>query len=371
MGKNVPVFVYTNGDSAELFLNGKSLGRRTKGVVPAKARNIAQGKVATASSGANARLAVDGDAASEWLAETASTPSWLQVDLGLPQPVKQIGVVLGSTAGGAGYQVKVSSDGKVWTTAATVAARAPGAGRGGRGAPNAGAAPAAGGRGGAGAPGAGAVPAGGGRGGAGGPGGGATAANFETDARARYVRVEFTELPNNAAASIRELNVYPALYSPEYYDVSYKYRLRWNDVTYEPGELKVVAYKGSAKIGEQVMRTAGPPASIRLTPDRTALAATGEDLSYILVEALDAQGNLAPLADNTVQFDVQGPGEIAGIDNGDEISLESFQDPQHKLFFGKAMLIVRTKEGQSGKIQITARSQGLTAGAAALTAAAQ
>jgi hypothetical protein len=256
-------------------------------------------------------------------------------------------VALGATAAGAGYQIKVSSDGKAWTTAATVAARAPGAGRGGRGAPGAGAGPAGGGR------------------------GGAPPASFETDAKARYVRVEFTELPNNAVASVRELNVYPAFYSPEYYDVSYKYRLRWNDVTYEPGELKAVAYKGTAKIGEQVMRTAGPPASIRLTPDRTAVAATGEDLSYILVEALDAQGNPAPLADNLVQFDVQGPGEIAGIDNGDQISLDSFQDSQHKLFFGKAMLIVRTKEGQSGKIQITARSQGLKEGAAALAAAAQ
>jgi beta-galactosidase len=182
------------------------------------------------------------------------------------------------------------------------------------------------------------------------------------------VRVAFTQLPNNAAASVRELSVYPAPYEPEYYDLTYKYRLRWNDVAYEPGELKAVAYKGSARIGEQVMRTAGPPSSIRLTPDRTALAATGEDLSFILVEALDAQGNPAPLADNLVQFEVQGPGEIAGIDNGDQLSLDSFQDPQHKLFYGKAMLIVRTKEGQPGKIQIAARSQGLKPGVAALTA---
>jgi beta-galactosidase len=86
------------------------------------------------------------------------------------------------------------------------------------------------------------------------------------------------------------------------------------------------------------------------------------------VEALDAQGNPNPLADNLVQFDVQGPGEIAGIDNGDELSLASFQDSQHKLFYGKAMLIIRTKEGQMGSIRITARSQGLTAGTAALTA---
>jgi beta-galactosidase len=119
------------------------------------------------------------------------------------------------------------------------------------------------------------------------------------------------------------------------------------------------------------MRTAGPPASIRLTPDRTALAATGEDLSFILVEALDAQGNLAPLADNLVQFDVEGPGEIAGIDNGDQVSLDSFQGSRHKLFYGKATLIVRTREGQSGNIGITARSPGLNAGTAALTAAPQ
>jgi beta-galactosidase len=66
---------------------------------------------------------------------------------------------------------------------------------------------------------------------------------------------------------------------------------------------------------------------------------------------------------------VQGPGEIAGIDNGDQVSLDSFQDSRHQLFYGKATLIVRTKEGQSGKIQITARSQGLNAGTAALTAA--
>lgn len=296
--------------------------------------------------------------------------------------MKQIDVTLGSTAAGAGYEVKVSSDGAAWSTVGTVAARALFGGRGG-GAPGGGGAgrgtPGAGGFGGGGAgrgvPGAGGAPGGGGAGrgapGAGGLSGPPEPASLETDVRARYIRVEFPPLANNGTASIRELGVYAARYVAEYYDVTYKYRLRWDDVIYEPGELKAVAYKGSQKIGEEVMRTAGPPASIRLTPDRTALAATGEDLSYVLVEAVDAQGNVAPLADNLVQFDVQGPGEIAGIDNGDPTSYESFQDSKHKLFFGKAMLIVRTREGQAGKIQITARSQGLNAGAAALNAAAQ
>ena len=133
VGKNVPVFVYTNGDSAELFLNGKSLGRRTKGVVAPKPKNDARGKAATASSGGNASQAFDGEAASEWTADAAGENAWLQVDLGAVQPVKQVDVTLGSKASGAGYQVKVSSDGAAWTTVATVAARTGGPGRGGRG----------------------------------------------------------------------------------------------------------------------------------------------------------------------------------------------------------------------------------------------
>jgi beta-galactosidase len=344
VGKSVPVFVYTNGDSAELFLNGKSLGKRTKGVVPPKPANVAHGKSATASSGDNAGRATDGDVASQWSAAAAGSNAWLQVDLGSVQPVKQVNLALGSAAAGSGYEVKLSSDGSTWTTAATVAARPTGGGRGGRG---------------------------GAGGGGGGNAGNDEPASFETDGPARYVRVEFTQVAATGTASIRELNVYPARYVNEYYDVTYKYRLRWDDVNYQPGELKAVAYKGATKIGEETMRTAGPPAAIRLTPDRTALSATGDDLSYVLVEALDAQGNPAPLAENLVQFEVQGPGEIAGIDNGDETSYESFQASQHKLFFGKAMLIVRTREGQAGKIQVTAKSQGLRDGATSLTSAAR
>jgi hypothetical protein len=368
VGKSVPVFVYTNGDSAELFLNGKSLGRRVKGVVPPKPENAALGKAATASSGASPNLAFDGQAATEWKADAPGPGAWIQVNLGAVQPVMQVDVTLGAEALGAGYQMKVSNDGKAWTAVATVAARAGGPGRGGRGpAPGAGA-PAGAGRGAQGAAGGAAAAPPGGRGGGGFGGGSTEPASVETGARGQYVRVEFADLPNNVAASVREIGVYQARRFAAYYDVTYQYRLRWDDVTYQPGELKAVAYKNGAKIGESVIRTAGPPASIRLTPDRTALGATGEDLSYVLVEAVDAQGNPAPLADNLVEFGLQGPGEIAGIDNGDQTSYESFQGSRHKLFFGKAMLIVRTKEGQPGTIQVTAGAPGLKAGTAALTA---
>ena len=108
--------------------------------------------------------------------------------------------------------------------------------------------------------------------------------------------------------------------------------------------------------------TPAQPAAIRLTPDRTELAATGEDLSYILVEAMDAKGILCPLADNMVQFTVEGPAQIAAVGNGNPLSLEPFQANERKLFYGKAMLILRSIEGQRGRIQVTARANGLASG---------
>jgi beta-galactosidase len=146
-----------------------------------------------------------------------------------------------------------------------------------------------------------------------------------------------------------------------YYAAMDKYRLRWTDVVYEPGELKAVAYKQGKKIGEAIMRTAGKPAAIRLMPDRKKLSVSGQDLSYILVEAIDAKGNPCPLADNLVHFKIKGPAQIAGVGNGNPMSFEPFQADYRKLFYGKAMLIIRT-EGKGGDIHITAAAEGLKEG---------
>ncbi len=145
----------------------------------------------------------------------------------------------------------------------------------------------------------------------------------------------------------------------DYYAVVDKYRLRWMDVIYEPGELKAIAYKDGKKIGEVVMKTAGEPAAIRLTQDRKKILASGEDLCYVLVEALDDRGTVCPLADNLINFDVEGPAEIAGVGNGNPLSFEPFQADYRKLFYGKAMLILRSVEGKTGKINVTAKSEGL------------
>ncbi|MDO3695560.1 glycoside hydrolase family 2 TIM barrel-domain containing protein [Wenyingzhuangia sp. chi5] len=138
-----------------------------------------------------------------------------------------------------------------------------------------------------------------------------------------------------------------------------RYRLMWLDVKYEPGELKAVAYKQGKVIGEKIIKTAGNPYKIKLSPDRSVINANGDDLSYIMVEAYDKEGNLCPLADNMVNFEIKGSGQIAAVGNGNPQSLEPYIANYRKLFYGKAMLIIKSKEQKPGKIKVTATSNGL------------
>ncbi|MEI6174645.1 MAG: glycoside hydrolase family 2 TIM barrel-domain containing protein [Bacteroidota bacterium] len=137
-----------------------------------------------------------------------------------------------------------------------------------------------------------------------------------------------------------------------------RFRLMWNEVAYQPGVLKAVAYRDGTIIGEEIMKTAGDPFRLRMTPDRNSIRCDGNDLSYILVEALDKEGNPCPLADNLVSFAISGPGFIAGVGNGNPQSMDPFQASQVRLFYGKAMLIIRS-EKKNGEISISATSNGL------------
>jgi beta-galactosidase len=139
----------------------------------------------------------------------------------------------------------------------------------------------------------------------------------------------------------------------------YEYRLRWDDVVYEPGELKVVAYKNGKKWAEDMMKTTGPAAKLALQADRSEIKADGEDLSYVTVTIVDANGLTAPRSNNLVQFEVSGPGEIVAVDNGDATSHESFQAHQIKAFNGLALVVLRGKAGTPGKVVLHARSEGL------------
>jgi beta-galactosidase len=140
-----------------------------------------------------------------------------------------------------------------------------------------------------------------------------------------------------------------------------RYALRWLEVPYAPGELKVVAWRNGRKLGSSLLRTAGEPAKLRLRPDRKSLRADGEDLSYLLVEAVDQQDNLCPLAMNEVTFAVDGPATIASVGNGDHHFPAEFDADTVALFYGKAMLILRATEGSGGAIRVTATSPALRA----------
>lgn len=132
-------------------------------------------------------------------------------------------------------------------------------------------------------------------------------------------------------------------------------------VTFEPGSVKVVARKDGKTVGEKEIRTAGEPAQIRLTPDRSQLTADGKDLSFIAVEILDKDGNLCPNADNLVNFNVKGDAFIAGVDNGSPISMERFKDNKRHAFYGKCLVVVQNK-GKQGAVSVEAVSEGLQSG---------
>ena len=123
-----------------------------------------------------------------------------------------------------------------------------------------------------------------------------------------------------------------------------EYHVGWR-VTFNPGEVKVVARKDGHVVGEQKIKTAGAPARIRLSKDYQ-----GKNTTFITAEVVDKDGNLCPWADDMIYFISEGDGKILGTDNGCQTSMENFKAPQRKAFFGKCMVVV------SGNGSITAKS---------------
>ena len=145
-----------------------------------------------------------------------------------------------------------------------------------------------------------------------------------------------------------------------------RYRLRWNDVKYQPGELRVVAYNADGSVmGEQKVLTAGKPVALRmdvecpssdhttLKADGATLKADGADLAFITVSLEDANGTFCPTLSDDITIEVTGEGVFEAACNGDATSLQSMRQPTMKLFSGKAVFVVRSTT-QSGTIQVTA-----------------
>jgi beta-galactosidase len=140
-------------------------------------------------------------------------------------------------------------------------------------------------------------------------------------------------------------------------------------VPYAPGTLKAVGLRGDRVVAENVLTTAEKAATLRVTADRTVLEADGEDLSFVTVEAVDANGRPDLHADQEVQFDVSGPGVIAAVGNGDGQDPDSYHGDRRKLYQGRAMVVIRSSR-QTGPIKLAAKSPGLSDGSLTINAGA-
>lgn len=134
-----------------------------------------------------------------------------------------------------------------------------------------------------------------------------------------------------------------------------RYRLRWNNVKYEPGEIKVVAYDydGTAK-GEKIIRTAGAPARIVLKADRNSISSKGEDLSFVTVLVVDKNGTPCPTATNNMKFNVSGAGKFRAACNGDATSLVAFNSTEMPLFSGELVVVVEGLRHGTAMLSVSA-----------------
>jgi beta-galactosidase len=133
--------------------------------------------------------------------------------------------------------------------------------------------------------------------------------------------------------------------------------LMWR-VPFEPGTLKAVSREDGKVVMEKEIKTAGEPAQLKVTADRSTISADGYDLSYITVEVLDEEGNFVPTAGNKVQFSIEGNAEIFGVDNGNPVSHQPFKGTEIDAFNGNCLVVIKAGE-EPGNVVLTASAEGL------------
>ena len=151
-----------------------------------------------------------------------------------------------------------------------------------------------------------------------------------------------------------------------------RYRLRWNDVRYEPGEIRVVVYDAEGnERGSKTVRTTGAPAAIALSGDLGAplpeMRVAEDEMVFVTVNVVDSEGNICPNADNQLSVSVSGEAKFRGICNGDATSLEVFTNPTMKAFHGQLVVGLQST-GKPGDIRLTVRGNGLKAATAVIKA---
>ncbi len=135
------------------------------------------------------------------------------------------------------------------------------------------------------------------------------------------------------------------------------FNLVWK-VPFEEGALLAVGYRNGTEIMRREIHTAGEPAALMLAPDRSDIRADGTDLSFITVTVVDENNNPVPHAGNIVNFSVEGPGIIAGVDNGSQTSMEPFKADYRKAYNSKCLVVVKAGK-EKGEIKLTASADGM------------
>ncbi len=137
-----------------------------------------------------------------------------------------------------------------------------------------------------------------------------------------------------------------------------RFEATW-DVPYEAGTLVAIGLDAEGKeVARWELKTAGAPARIRMTADRATVTADGQDLSFVTVELLDEQGVINPNAQDVVSFEIEGPGTIVGVGNGDPKSVESFQGKERKAYRGKVLAVVKAG-AEAGEVRLKATAEGM------------
>jgi beta-galactosidase len=133
--------------------------------------------------------------------------------------------------------------------------------------------------------------------------------------------------------------------------------LEW-DVPYAPGILKAVGKKDGKIVSVEEIKTTGKPAAIFIKADRDTISSNGQDISIIKVDVLDADGRIVPVADNLIEFQIEGEGKIIGVDNGNPVDHDSYKLTKRKAFNGLCQAIVQSTN-KPGKIKLTVNSLDL------------
>jgi beta-galactosidase len=137
------------------------------------------------------------------------------------------------------------------------------------------------------------------------------------------------------------------------------------DVVYQPGSIEAVGYTNGAETGRTRLATAARPAALRVTSDRSVIQAGCGDLAYVTIEIQDEHGVPVKHGEPLISVEVSGAGELIAIGSGDPLSEESYVGSQHKAYHGRLLAIVRSA-ASAGGVKLTARAEGLPAGAVEL-----